>query len=60
VTHGLPDSSGAGPEALTGLAAQLHAQQSSEQGSLQQMLGSLAARPGASTAVKSLAANAGA
>jgi len=60
VTHGMPTGPGAGPEALTGLAAQVHAQQSSEQGTLQQMLGSLAARPGASTAVKSLAANAGA
>ena len=59
-THGLPYGAGAGPEALSGPAAQWHAQQVSENGTLQQLLGTLAARPGASSAVKAMAANAGA
>ncbi len=60
VTTGLPYGPGAGPEVLQGPAAQWHAQQVSENGTLQQLLGSLAARPGASSAVKAMAANAGA
>ena len=65
-THGLPPTTGrpygpgAGPEALTGPAAAWHANQATEQGTLQTLLGGLAQRPGASSIVKSLASNAGA
>ena len=65
-THGLPPTTGrpygpgAGPEALTGSAAAWHANQSTEQGTLQTLLSGLAQRPGASSIVKSLASNAGA
>lgn len=59
VTTGRPYGAGAGPEALTGLAAQWHARQQSEQGSLQDLLRGLSNTPGASSAVRLLAANAG-
>ena len=58
-TTGLPNSAGPGPEALTGLGAQWHAQQQSEQGTLQQLLGHLAAQPAASSLTKTLASAAG-
>jgi hypothetical protein len=58
-TTGLPNSAGPGPEALTGLGAQWHAQQMSEQGTLQSLLSHLASQPNASSIVKSLAGVAG-
>jgi hypothetical protein len=60
VTTGRPYGPGAGPEALTGPAAQWHAQQSTEQGTLQTLLKGMAQVPGASSIVKSLAQAAGA
>jgi hypothetical protein len=59
VTTGRPYGAGAGPQALTGAAAQWHAQQQSESGNLNSLLKGLANTPGASSAVKQLAANAG-
>ncbi|HUD18166.1 MAG TPA: hypothetical protein VMQ59_12935 [Acidimicrobiales bacterium] len=59
-TTGRPYGPGAGPEALTGTAATWHANQATEQGTLQTLLAGLAQRPGASSIVKSLASNAGA
>lgn len=59
VTSGLPTGPGPGPEALQGIGA-LARQQSDESGSLKQLLGSMAAAPGASSAIRDLASTAGA
>lgn len=58
-TTGLPNSAGPGPEVLSGLGAQWHAQVQSEQGTLQSLLGHLASQPNASSIIKSLASSAG-
>ena len=57
VTTGLPMGPGAGPEALQGIGAAAR-QQNVEQGTLVHLLGSLAAQPGASSAIQDLAARA--
>lgn len=58
-TAGLPNSSGPGPESLTGMGAQWWANKQSEQGSLQAVMAHLASQPGASSVIKGLAATAG-
>jgi hypothetical protein len=57
VTHGLPMGPGAGPEALTGIGAAAR-QNAVEQGTLTHLLTSMAQSPGATSAVKDLAARA--
>lgn len=59
VTHGLPIGPGAGPEALTGIgaAAQTGAV---EQGTLNNYIQQLSSQPNATTAIRALAAQAGA
>ncbi len=59
VTAGLPTGAGPGPEALTGVGA-IAANQAVEQGTLKNLLGSLANGPASSSAVRDLAAVAGA
>lgn len=59
VTAGLPTGPGAGPEALTGVGA-IAANGAAEQGTLKNLLGSLAAQPFSSSAIRDLAAVAGA
>jgi hypothetical protein len=59
ITAGMPVGPGGGPEILQGIGA-LAQQQGNESGSLKQLLGSMAATPGASTAIKDLASTAGA
>lgn len=59
ITAGLPVGAGGGPEILQGIGQQAY-QQGNESGSLKQLLGSMAATPGASTAIKDLASTAGA
>jgi hypothetical protein len=59
VTAGLPTGPGPGPEALTGVGAVV-ANQAAEQGSLKNLLGSLASGPTSSSAIRDLAAVAGA
>lgn len=58
-TTGLPNSAGPGPEVLSGMGAQWHAQQMSEQGTLQSLLSHLASQPNSSSIVKTLASAAG-
>lgn len=57
VTHGLPVGPGAGPEALTGIGAATR-DATVEQGTLQHLLGNLASSPGATSAIRDLAARA--
>lgn len=57
VTHGLPMGPGAGPEALTGIGAAAR-QGAVEQGTLAHLLTSLAAQPGATSAIRDLASRA--
>ena len=59
VTAGLATGPGPGPEVLTGVGA-VAANQSGEQGTLRNLLGSLATGPASSTAIRDLAAVAGA
>ena len=59
VTAGLPTGPGPGPESLTGIGA-IAANQSAEQGTLKNLLGSLASAPTSSSAIRDLAAVAGA
>jgi hypothetical protein len=59
VTAGLPTGAGPGPEALTGVGA-IVANQAVEQGTLKNLLGSLASSPTSSSAIRDLAAVAGA
>lgn len=59
VTHGLPGGPGAGPEALTGVGGAAR-ENAVEQGTLKNLLTNLSAQPGAYSAVKTLAAVAGA
>ena len=59
VTAGLPTGPGPGPEALTGVGA-IAQNQAAEQGTLKNLLGSLANGPASSSAVRDLAAVAGA
>lgn len=59
VTAGLATGPGPGPEVLTGVGA-MAANQSGEQGTLRNLLGSLATGPASSTAIRDLAAVAGA
>lgn len=59
VTAGLATGGGPGPEALTGVGA-IAANQSAEQGSVKNLLGSLANGPMSSSAIRDLAAVAGA
>ncbi len=59
ITAGMPTGAGGGPEILQGIGQQAF-QQGSEAGSLKQLLGSMAAAPGASTAIRDLASTAGA
>jgi hypothetical protein len=58
VTHGLPVGPGGGPEALTGIGAAAR-DNAVEQGTLANVLQTMAAQPQAPTAVKALAARAG-
>jgi hypothetical protein len=58
VTAGLPTGPGPGPESLTGVGA-IAVNQSAEQGSLKNLLGSLASAPTSSSAIRDLAAVAG-
>ena len=57
VTHGLPVGPGAGPEALTGVGAAAR-DSTVEQGTLQNLLTNMAASPGATSAIRDLAARA--
>ena len=57
VTHGLPVGPGAGPEALQGVGAAAR-EGVVEQGTLTHLLTNLAAAPGATSAIKDLAARA--
>lgn len=57
VTHGLPMGPGGGPEVLDGVGAAAR-QGAIEQGTLTHLLTSLAAQPGATSAIKDLAARA--
>ena len=57
VTHGLPMGPGAGPEALQGVGATAR-ETAVEQGTLTHLLTNLAATPGATSAIKDLAARA--
>jgi hypothetical protein len=57
VTHGLPMGPGGGPESLTGIGAAAR-QGAVEQGTLTHLLTSLAAQPGATSAIKDLAVRA--
>ena len=59
ITAGLPTGAGPGPEALTGVGA-MAANQSVEQGTMKNLLGSLASGPASSGAIRDLAAAAGA
>ena len=59
VTAGLPTGPGPGPEALTGVGA-IAQNQAAEQGTLKNLLGSLASAPTSSSAIRDLAAVAGA
>ena len=59
VTAGLPSGPGPGPEALTGLAA-VGANGATEQGTVKNLLSSLAAQPFSSSAIRDLASVAGA
>lgn len=59
LTHGLPGGPGAGPEALTGVGAAAR-ENTVEQSTLKNLLTNLSAQPNATSAVKSLAALAGA
>jgi hypothetical protein len=58
VTAGLPTGAGPGPESLTGVGA-IAANQAVEQGTLRNLLSSLASGPTSSAAVRDLAAVAG-
>jgi hypothetical protein len=58
-TAGLPTGPGPGLEQAGPLMRQFNATQVSEQGTLQTLLGGLAARPGASSLIKTLASQAG-
>ena len=60
MTHGRPYGPGAGPEALGPRGQQWQANQATEQGTLQSLLRGMAAAPGSSSLVKSLAQAAGA
>lgn len=57
VTHGLPMGPGGGPEALQGIGAAAR-ENAVEQGTLTHLLTNLAATPGATSAIKDLAARA--
>ena len=57
VTHGLPVGPGAGPEALGGVGA-LVGNNTLEQGTLANLLGNMAAQPGATSAIQYLAGQA--
>ena len=59
VTAGLPTGAGPGPEALTGVGA-IAANQAVEQGTLKNLLATLANAPASSSAIRDLAAVAGA
>ena len=59
VTAGLPTGPGPGPESMTGIGA-IVANQAAEQGSLKNLLSSLANAPASSSAIRDLAAVAGA
>lgn len=59
ITAGLPIGAGPGPEALTGIGA-IAANQQTEQGTLRNLLSSLAAGPSSSSAIRDLASVAGA
>ena len=59
VTAGMPTGPGPGPEVLQGIG-QMAFQQQNEQGTLRDLLGSMAAQPGATTAIRDLAQTAGA
>ena len=58
-TTGLPNSSGPGPEALTGLGAQVAARNATEQGTLRDLLTHLSSQPMASSMIRTLASAAG-
>lgn len=55
VTHGIPGGPGAGPEALTGVGAAAR-EGTIEQSTLKNLLQNLSTQPGATSAVKALAA----
>ena len=57
ITHGMPQGPGAGPEVLQGVGAAAYASQT-DGGTVRNVLGNLAAQPGASSAVKALLAHA--
>lgn len=59
VTHGLPVGPGGGPEALQGIGAAAR-DSTVEQGTLKNLLGNMAAAPGATSAIRDLAARAAA
>jgi hypothetical protein len=57
VTHGIPGGAGAGPEVLSGVGGAAR-DGAIEQGTLQNLLGSMASSPGATSAIQDLAARA--